>query len=306
MAITENDIAAALGVTLPESEGAAGDNAGPDAANGDTAGAEVSTEASAADVPGDTGDSDDALGGGEARDANGDAERERNAAAAARRRNYDRRIEREREAARQSALSELSSTIAKLGLKDPVTGEIVTNAAELEAYKNHMAAKAVGKSGKTADVPADLGDVAREAREAVAELQAERRRADDERRAGEFAAEIAKITALNPEIKAADDLEALPEYDEIVSLVARGYSPYDAYRTIYYERDMAAAVTRGERQAKAAAASKEHMVPDKNNGTAPGVAVPSDVREMYREMMPGITDAEIDAAYKKYAAETKK
>ena len=191
-------------------------------------------------------------------------------------------------------------------LKDPVTGEIVTNASELEAYKNHMAEKAAGGTGKARGEALELSDAAAAARAAVAELKAERRRADDERRAEEFSSEIAKITALNPDIKGAEDLEALAEYDEIVALVARGYSPYDAYRTIYYDRDMAAAVSRGERQARAANASKAHLVPDKNTGSETGVAVPSEVRAMYREMMPGITDAEIDAAYKKYAAETNK
>lgn len=301
MDMSEKDIAAALGVELPESAPSGTSEEVPEAGTqvageGTDAAAEVGADQGAGTEgePGDTGD------GAGADDA------AKNAAAAARRRSYDRRIAREREAARQSALSELSSTIAKLGLKDPVTGEIVTNASELEAYKNHMAEKAAGGTGKARGEASELSDAAAAARAAVAELKAERRRADDERRAEEFSAEIAKITALNPEIKGAEDLEALAEYDEIVALVARGYSPYDAYRTIYYDRDMAAAVSRGERQARAANASKAHLVPDKNTGSETGVAVPSEVRDMYREMMPGITDAEIDAAYKKYAAETNK
>ena len=301
MDMSEKDIAAALGVELPEPTTSGTSEEVPEAGTGVAGeGTDAAAEADAGQGAGTEGES------GEPGDGAGADDAAKNAAAAARRRSYDRRIAREREAARQSALSELSSTIAKLGLKDPVTGEIVTNASELEAYKNHMAEKAAGGTGKARGEALELSDAAAAARAAVAELKAERRRADDERRAEEFSSEIAKITALNPDIKGAEDLEALAEYDEIVALVARGYSPYDAYRTIYYDRDMAAAVSRGERQARAANASKAHLVPDKNTGSETGVAVPSEVRAMYREMMPGITDAEIDAAYKKYAAETNK
>ena len=75
------------------------------------------------------------------------------------------------------------------------------------------------------------------------------------------------------------------------------------------ERRRAEAAQVAQRAAQAArnsARSKEHLLPSGGKAGEVSVAVPGDVMEMYRMMMPGASEAEIIAHYNRMQREMKK
>ena len=85
-------------------------------------------------------------------------------------------------------------------------------------------------------------------------------------------------------------------YPQFYELVKRGNTLIDAYKLANFDT-----LTRSAAQATRQAAinsvqSKRHMSQTTARG-AGAVAVPGDVKEMYRALNPGATDAEIQAHY---------
>ncbi len=298
--LEQKDYAEALGVELPENEPAAEPAAEP----ADPGNTEISTDngtddgAGGVQPSGDTGDSAE------------DPAVDPNASAAARRRAMESRIEREREKARQE---ERARMIDQIRRANAVKAPVATTPAPAVPPTAEPARDSAGRFARrgqsqpgTDPTPAD--DLSARVGEIIdnhpvvraAKEYTEKMRENEVRSA--FAEDLAKITEMDPSIQTEDDLLALPEHDLILGLVNKGYSPSDAYKTVFFEKITAAAVERGKRQAEAQAASKAHQIPDKHRGSAGdmGVQVPSDVMQMYREMMPGMSDADIMKHYGRF------
>ena len=103
----------------------------------------------------------------------------------------------------------------------------------------------------------------------------------------------------DPSIRTMQDIAAMPTAKRFYELMQRGNSIEDAFylanRDAIDKRRAAAAYRKGAE----AGGSRQHLSPQK---TAQGkqVEVPADVARSYREVMPGITDAEIAAEYAAY------
>lgn len=106
-----------------------------------------------------------------------------------------------------------------------------------------------------------------------------------------FEMELRNIQKINPEIKTLQDLQNLGENQEAFNAMIRGGLHIDAaYRVIA-----------GNKQPKQAAKdTKSHIKTVNGSGTAGNsVIVPREERELIKEMIPDISDKEIDAWYKK-------
>lgn len=289
--LEEKDYAEALGVELPETEPAAEPADGENPA--DSANAEVGT-ATGADAPAEDGGEDPAV--------------DSNASAAARRRAMESRIERERERARQEERARMIAEIKRANAAKAQTPPANTEPQQQARDSVGRFARRVQSQTGTDPAPAD--DLAARVGAMIdnhpavkaAKEYTERMREAEVRSA--FAEDLAKITEMDPSIQTEEDLLALPEHDLILGLVNKGYSPSDAYKSVFSDKIIAAAVERGKRQAASQAASTAHQVPDKVRG-GEGIVVPSGIAEQYRHMNPGITDAEIAKHYAKYKSNQK-
>ena len=76
----------------------------------------------------------------------------------------------------------------------------------------------------------------------------------------------------------------------------KGNSLLDAFKLANFETLSQGAAARARQAAINAAQSKQHLAQTQTRGKG-AVTVPSDVRELYRTMNPGVTDAEIQAHY---------
>ncbi|GEM_PF-2876065 len=136
----------------------------------------------------------------------------------------------------------------------------------------------------------------RAAEAAQAQANAAREAAAAEQAKQSMRQELQKITALSPQIKSIEDLSKLQNYGEFYDLVKKGYSLSDAYKLAEFETLQQQRAAQSRQQAMNAAQSKEHLTATKTRGEGT-VSVPREVKEMYRAIMPGITDAEIQKHY---------
>lgn len=136
----------------------------------------------------------------------------------------------------------------------------------------------------------------RAAEAAQAKANAAREAAAAEQAKQTMRQELQKITALSPKIKSMEDLSRLPNYGEFYDLVQKGYSLSDAYKLAEFETLQQQRAAQSRQQAMNAAQSKEHLTATKTRGEG-SVSVPREVKEMYRAIMPGITDTEIQKHY---------
>jgi hypothetical protein len=78
--------------------------------------------------------------------------------------------------------------------------------------------------------------------------------------------------------------------------VKRGNTLADAYRLANFEALTSSTAAATRQAAINSMQGKQHMGQTKERGTG-AVSVPADVKEMYRALNPGATDAEIQAHY---------
>ena len=97
---------------------------------------------------------------------------------------------------------------------------------------------------------------------------------------------------------------ALPTYGKIREKVKRGYSLEDAYYLVHRDELSEKQVASAKQSALNASSSKRHLESTTSRGTD-SAYVPNDVKEMYRELNPGITDAEIAKHYNGYLGSKK-
>ena len=114
-----------------------------------------------------------------------------------------------------------------------------------------------------------------------------------------IAAQMREIAALDPSIRGPEDLLCMECYPRFYELARRGNSFVDAYRLANFDTLAARAAEMGRQAARAAAASKQHLLRTQSRG-ADAVSVPAEIREGYRAMNPGISDAEIARHYGRY------
>lgn len=108
--------------------------------------------------------------------------------------------------------------------------------------------------------------------------------------------QLKEIGKLNPNIRELKDLAAMETYPKFYELVKKGNTLVDAYRLANFEALTSSAAAATRQAALNNLQGKQHMGQTKERG-AGAVSVPAEVKEMYRALNPGATDAEIQAHY---------
>jgi len=111
--------------------------------------------------------------------------------------------------------------------------------------------------------------------------------------------DIRGISAIDPEIKSLKDITAREEYPRVLELVKRGNSLSDAYRLANFDRITQNAAAKGAKGALNSIGSRAHLHKAEIRGISPD-AVPAEVMESYRALMPDISEGEIRKHYAKY------
>ena len=108
--------------------------------------------------------------------------------------------------------------------------------------------------------------------------------------------QLKEIGKLNPNIRELKDLAAMETYPKFYELVKKGNTLVDAYRLANFEALTSSAAAATRQAALNNLQGKQHMGQTKERG-AGAMSVPAEVKEMYRALNPGATDAEIQAHY---------
>lgn len=206
----------------------------------------------------------------------------------------------------------VDAAYAKLlgGQINPFTGKPITTQAEYEAYEAMKAQQSTNNALQKAGIDPSLIQqmVQQEVAPMKQQMRAEQAQryeaqaAEYNRRMEEAKEAAAKsIAALyDPSIQSFDDILAMPTVGKFNDLLQKGNSFeesfYLANREAIDKRRAAAAYQKGV----AAGASKQHLSPAPAASGAEPVIVPADVARSYREVTPGMTDAEIAKEYAAY------
>jgi len=110
---------------------------------------------------------------------------------------------------------------------------------------------------------------------------------------------IAEINAIDPDIKSADDLTHLDNYDELLVKMKQGNTLVDAYKLVAFDKINSNKVNNATEDVIANIDSKSHMKGISGN-KSDHVVVPDDIMAMYRKNIPGMTDDEIRKDYAKH------
>ena len=312
----EIDYGALFGIDQSGNEQEAAEPAEPETAQDEAEEAQGAEEQEAAEPAGEEtqdtaadGVEDDEQAAGEEHSDTGRTPQtpEQNAAFAAARRKAeaqrDAAVEEARRSAQEEAKRLIDEAFRNSGLTNPYTQQPITTKEEYEAYRQRYNAerkdRVLKKSGMSDEefdaFVSDLPEV-KAAREAKAAAERAQQEANETQARVKVDEQLREIGKLNPNIRELKDLAAMETYPKFYELVKRGNTLVDAYRLANFE-----ALTNSAAQATRQAAinsvqSKQHMGATRERGTG-AVSVPADVKEMYRALNPGATDAEIQSHY---------
>ena len=195
-----------------------------------------------------------------------------------------RRIREREQRAYTQARNDMSAVLKRLGIENPETGEVIDSVDALEAYERDLSDKRLASGKATAE------DMRRVVREAIREETRPAQQPDTR----EVDRQLGEIRAMDPEMK---DLGAILNSDagpKFREYVGRGLNFVDAYTLA--ARDKLAARAAGAKSTAAKAAGKEHLGATSTRGQG-AASVPSDVLALYRDLNPGMSDAEIQKHY---------
>ena len=183
------------------------------------------------------------------------------------------------------------------GQVNPYTGRPINNEAELrlyqQAYREEQQQQALAAAGLS---PAMLNQMI-ESNPAV--QQAKAMVAQQQQVMGQQAldAQIRAISAIDPDIKGLGDITKMETFNQFDALVRQGYALVDAYKLANFDTLAAKRAGAARQRALNQTAGKAHLQPTQGKASGQAVTVPPDVRAMYREMNPGISDKEIAKHY---------
>ena len=233
---------------------------------------------------------------------------------------------------RQRQEQNLADIFREIGLRDS-KGQPITNVEELRSWKQAADLARVQKELKSGTLSADgLSALVREALRQSGQIQTgsaptagqkqdgvsewptaeaggqtgspggQQRNQERQVTQEQVDQELAEIHRLDPSVETLEDIMGMDTRDAFVAAVRRGNSFLDAFRLANFDRLQES--RRQETAQRAAQAernrtrSKEHMTATGTRGEG-SVAVPAETLELYRQLMPKATDAEISAHYNK-------
>ncbi len=221
---------------------------------------------------------------------------------------------------REQAKGAWKDFFARAGLKNSFTGETITSKEEFDKWSEAFEAAKLEQSLKEGKLTPEALDRAVAANPAVRRAEELLRQQEEDRQAREAAAfrqqvdrELEEIRKMDPGIRTVEDILKLETGGAFREAVGRGHSFLDAFKLANFDRlqerrraEAAQVAQRAAQAARNSARSKEHLLPSGGKAGEVSVAVPGDVMEMYRMMMPGASEAEIIAHYNRMQREMKK
>lgn len=209
--------------------------------------------------------------------------------------------------AKRLAQAEIDKAVAEMGLRDPYTGKAITTKAEYDAYKTRHETEIIGKELGKAGISRAAMDALiashpaiKQAQEAAKAYEEAQRSAQEQAARARLEEQIKAISALDPSIKTAADLAALPNYGQIRDYVKKGLTIEEAYKLANMDKLAEKKSAAAAQSAINKVASKEHLTSTAARGSG-DVPVPKKVIEQYRMLNPGMTDKEIRADYAKFS-----
>ena len=231
---------------------------------------------------------------------------------------------------RQRQEQNLADIFREIGLRDS-KGQPITNVEELRSWKQAADLARVQKELKSGTLSADgLSALVREALRQSGQIQtgsahtagqkqdgvSERPTAEAGGQTGspcgqqrnqerqvtqeQVDQELAEIHRLDPSVETMEDIMGMDTRDAFVAAVRRGNSFLDAFRLANFDRlqegRQQEAAQRAAQAERNRTRSKEHMTATGTRGEG-SVAVPKATLELYHQLMPKATDAEISAHY---------
>lgn len=207
---------------------------------------------------------------------------------------------------RQRNQQQWNDFFAKSGLKNTFTGKPITTMEEHQQWQQQVAQAQLERELKSGKLTSEglalaignhpLMQQAQALIDSNVAAEAAKQQAEDQIR---IDAEIAKIHEIDPSINSPADFLTMANADQFKALVDKGYSFEHAYFIVNRERIDASRAEAVRQQAMLNARGKEHLVPSVGSRGEGALPVPADVMSLYRQLNPGMSDAQIIAHYNK-------
>ena len=209
-----------------------------------------------------------------------------------------------------AAAQRLKDFFARAGLKNPMDGnKPITTMEEFDAWQRQFEAEQLNRRLKAGQLTQEdlqkLIASSPEMQQIRQQQEAARQKAEAERKAAEkqrIDAELAEIRKLDPAAGSLQDILRMETGKDFAARVRQGYSFLDAFRAANFDRLLNGAANAAKRQ-ETLQRSKQHMQPQGKGKGQGAPSVPADVMRMYKEINPGMTDAEIQKHYARYKAD---
>jgi hypothetical protein len=201
--------------------------------------------------------------------------------------------------AKQKADLELEDTLKKIGMLNPNTQKPIQNKEEYEEVKAQQEASAREEFMKHIRLNRDIyQNYIENLPEIQRAKQAEERAVNSEVKL-QMEDEIRRIHAMNPAVKSRKDLEKMPTYNKLLSLVERGNGLVDAYKLANFETLTQTAAQAEKQTAINRIQSKRHMQKMAGRQGMASISVPGELMHQYRIFNPKATKSEIQYHYNK-------
>jgi hypothetical protein len=218
----------------------------------------------------------------------------------------DRAVQAAVQAEQEKAQASMAEFFAGANLTNSLTGAPITNMAEFRAWKEEFERARLERELKAGKLTPEGLSKAISDNPAVKAAQAVIQKNDEETRQRGLAeararadADLAEIRKLDPTVKDMGDLLKMPNAKDFYAYVKKGNSFLDAFYLANRERLASASAEAAKQRALNNARSKDHLTATAVRGGG-AISVPADELALFREFMPGASEADIQAYYKKY------
>ena len=218
----------------------------------------------------------------------------------------DRAVNDALNAERQKHAEDMKTFFTQMGIRNPETGEPITSMEEFWNWKRSFDAAQLDKDLKSGKATAEQisqmiasHPAVQQAQQIIHQNQVQQQEQQQSADRARIDTDLAEIGKLNPAIKGAADLLAMPKYDTFKDYVGKGMGLLDAYKLTHMEELTEAKASAAAQQVRNNQRGKEHLTPAAAVRGSGAQVVPANVMAMYRAFNPKATEAEIQAHYNK-------
>lgn len=228
-------------------------------------------------------------------------------AAERRRRETAAAISKARAEGEAAAKEKYDKLLRELKIPNPIfPGTSMTSAEDLSRYKDSVSTARFNSAAKQGKLTPEDFEAMLKQTPTAKKIEQLAKRADEDMRQAQFRhietkvnEEIAEISKLDPNIRSVSDLMAMPNYRDFYALVKKGNNFIDSYKLANFQSLINQRQNAAQQQALNSARSKTHLTGTTARGQG-AVPVPEDEISLYRELNPGMSDAEIQRHYNSY------